>query len=243
MTEASENELEQWLERARTNPAEEQAFFRRLLEAIVFVHVPVSDDSGKVRLVQFRHPDGFDAVPFFTSREKALRASSPAVRVVGVLCRDLLEGSRGAIVMLNPNDGGAVLYPEEIASLLESGFLARVEKAETPWLHVRPAQSAPVWLGPRICACLQQADYVSAAYILETNPTEAWDQPPGLLICLVADVVLAERAARLVTSAIQPLCSQLGCIIDVTIHDATRPLPEHLDQPEVVPVFERDRPA
>lgn len=239
----SEVELEAWLVRARENPAEEPAFFRRLLDATVYVHAPASDDSGKLRLVQFRHPDGFDAIPFFTSLQKAQIASSSSVRILGLRGRELLAGTVGATLMLDPNDGGAVLYPEEIATLLATGVLARIEKIVNPELHMRAAQGAPVWLGPTIRECLQQAGFVSAAYILETNPTEAWDQRPGLLICLVADMAFAERAARLVTTAIQPLCSVLDPIIDLTIHDATQPLPAHLDQPEIVPTFQKGEPG
>lgn len=235
----AEVELETWLERSRANPAEEPAFFRRLLESTVYAHAPASDDSGRLRLVQFRHPDGFDAIPFFTSMAKAQFAASSAVRILELVGRELLSGTRGATLMLNPNDGGAVLYPEEIASLLDTGFLARVEKSPSTELQVRPAQNAPAWLGTAIGECLQGVHFVSAAYILETGSLDSRDQPPGLLICLVADMALAERAARLVMTTIQPLCSGLDCIIDLTIYDARQPLPEHLNQPEVVPVFRR----
>ncbi|WP_449301676.1 SseB family protein [Pseudoxanthomonas mexicana] len=235
----AEVELEASLERCRTDPGEEPAFFRRLLESTVYAHAPASDDSGRLRLVQFRHPDGFDAIPFFTSMAKAQFAASSAVRILEVVGRDLLSGTRGATLMLNPNDGGAVLYPEEVATLLDTGFLARVEKSPSTELQVRPAQNAPAWLGTAIEQCLQGVDFVSAAYILETGPLDEKDQPSGLLICLVADMALGERAARLVMTAIQPLCAGLNCIIDLTIYDDSQPLPEHLVQPELVPVFKR----
>ena len=67
----SEIELEERLEQARGNPEADQQFFTYLLEATVYAHVPISDDSPKLRFVQFRHPDGFDALPFFTSESRA----------------------------------------------------------------------------------------------------------------------------------------------------------------------------
>lgn len=242
VAECAEAGLEACFERVRGNPAQEPVFFRRLLDAAVYVHVPASDDSGKVRLVQFRHPDGFDAIPFFTSLAKAQIAGSSAVRILPLLGRDLLAGTRGATLMLNPNDGGAVLYPEEIATLLDTGFMARVEKVDTAERLVRPAQGAPAWLGPTLNACLQPASFVSAAYLLETSSSETSDQPPGLLIWLVADMAFADRAARLVTTAIQPLCANLDFVIDLAIHDAGQPLPDHLDQPDLAPVFQRRTP-
>ncbi|MCF5965789.1 SseB family protein, partial [Xanthomonas perforans] len=118
-TTSAEAALEASFERARDSAAEERAFFKRLMDAIVYVHAPVSDDARTLRLVQFRHPDGFDAIPFFTSLDKAQAASSAAVRILGVSGRELLTGTRGATLMLNPNDGGVVLYPEEVATLLD----------------------------------------------------------------------------------------------------------------------------
>jgi len=237
----AEVELEAWLERSRSDPAQEPAFFRRMLESTVYAHAPASDDSGKLRLVQFRHPDGFDAIPFFTSMAKARFAASSAVRILELAGRELLSATRGATLMLNPNDGGAVLYPEEIKTLLETGFLARVEKSPSGELQVRPAQNAPAWLGAAIGACLQGVNFVSAAYILETCPMSAKEQPSGLLICLVAEMAFAERAARLVMTAIQPLCAGLNCVIDLAIYDISQPLPEHLDDPELSPVFKKSR--
>lgn len=64
------------------------------MDAIVYVHAPISDDAQTLRLVQFRHPDGFDAIPFFTSLDKAQAASSSAVRILGVSGRELLTGWR-----------------------------------------------------------------------------------------------------------------------------------------------------
>ncbi|APO97678.1 hypothetical protein BJD13_00345 (plasmid) [Xanthomonas perforans] len=127
-TTSAEAALEASFERARGSAIEERAFFHRLMDAIVYVHAPVSDDAPTPRLVQFRHPDGFDAIPFFTSLDKAQAASSAAVRILGVSGRELLTGTRGATLMLNPNDGGVVLYPEEVAAFLDTGFLARVDR-------------------------------------------------------------------------------------------------------------------
>ena len=227
------------MERLRIDPAQEPAFFRRLLEATVYVHVPVSDDSKNLRLVQFRHPDGFDAIPFFTSLQKARFASSRAVRIVELEARELLSQTRGATLMLNPNDGGAVLYPEEIASLLDTGFMARIEKIEHPQLEIRPATSVPAWLIAAVRDSAQATDYVDAAFIVESRDASDLNGPLGLVIYLVVDPSLAERAARLVTAAVQPLCTGLNAIIDIMIHDRTLPLPEHLTQPGVIAIYDR----
>lgn len=203
------------------------------------MHVPASDDSGKVRLIQFRHPDGFDAIPFFTSWEKARAASSASVRILTLAGRDLLAGTLGATLMLNPNDGGAVLYPEEIKALLETGAMARIEKVSMSGMDVRPVTYTPGWLIPALCTCLEQADFVFSAYILESRSMTDSEHMEGLLICLVANPAYAERAARLVTSALQPLASEADPIIDIVVHDASAPLPEYVTSLHIIPIFDR----
>ena len=44
-TTSAETALEASFERARDSAAEERAFFKRLMDAIVYVHAPVSDDA------------------------------------------------------------------------------------------------------------------------------------------------------------------------------------------------------
>ncbi|WP_396614788.1 SseB family protein [Lysobacter soli] len=232
-------DLEAWLERVREHPAEEPAFFRALLDATVHVHAPASDDSGKVRLVQFRHPEGFAAIPFFTSMEKAQIAASPAVRILTLSGRDLLAGTRGATLMLNPNDGGAVLYPEEIAALLQSGFMPRIETLARGALQVRIAHAVPAWLSAAVRRSVARAGFIEAAYVLESYSTDACDTPAGLVIYLIAAPTFAERAARLVTAAVQPLCSDADPVIDVMIHDAAQPLPAALARGEILPIYRR----
>ncbi|WP_454260333.1 SseB family protein [Pseudoxanthomonas mexicana] len=240
---AAEAALEASFERARDSASEERAFFKRLMDAIVYVHAPVSDDARTPRLVQFRHPDGFDAIPFFTSLGKAQVASSAAVKILGVSGRELLSGTRGATLMLNPNDGGVVLYPEEIATWLDRGFLARVERLAPAEFVVGPAIGAPAWLAPAISRSLEHATFVSSAYLLETHASAGTEQPPGLLIWLVVELAFAERAARLVTTAIQPLCAEVDVIIDVAVHDVSQPLPAGLEDPQILPVFTRIPPT
>lgn len=232
-------ELEARLERSRLDPTEEPAFFRSLLEATVYAHAPASDDSTYLRLVQFRHPDGFDAIPFFTSPQKGQFASSRGVRIIELEARELLSQTRGATLMLNPNDGGAVLFPEEIASLLDTGYMARIEKIEHAQLEIRPATAVPAWLVAAVRNSGQTTDFIEAAFIVESRYASNVEAPLWLLIYLVVDPSLAERAARLVTAAVQPLCSDHDAMIDIMIHDRRLPLPEHLTQPGVTAIFDR----
>ena len=166
----SERELERRLGLARRNRDLEPAFFRCLLDAVVYAHAPVSDDHPRLRLIQFKHPDGFYALPFFTSHAKALFAAGSTARLIKLTGRELFEGTPGATFMLNPNDGGCVLYPEEILALLRSGAVARVEKfdldAEMPFLVLEGADP-PAWLVPALIALYEGLPFVEVAYLLK----------------------------------------------------------------------------
>lgn len=233
MTKISTAELERRLERARTHREEEPAFFRCLLDAWVYAHVPLSDDHPRVRLVQFRHPEGFFAVPFFTSEAKARFAGRGVVRTVTLTGRELLAGTPGATFMLNPNDGGCVLYPEEVDALLKTGTVARVETIHLDddfSFLVSDQADPPVWLMPNLKGLYTQLPYVQVAYLLEVAPPQA-PATRGFLIALGVAPEHAERAVRATITEIQPLCVHNDVALDITTFDPTGGLPAYLRQP------------
>lgn len=229
----SESELEERLERARGNPAADQEFFRLLLEARVYAHVPISDDSAKFRLIQFRHPDGFDALPFFTSESKAATAAGRSARVVTFTGRELLEITRGATLMLNPNDGGAVLYPEEVESLLTTGNIAQLTKdlwpGGTAWFGA--PDYLPSWLIPALTQTLKRQSPVMSAYVIQAAP-EANKNDVSLLIVLGVAPAQAERAVRACLTSMQPEIqrSPPELAIDLTVFDPVQGVPDFVTE-------------
>ena len=228
-------ELEIRLERAREHREEEPAFFRGLLEATVYAHAPQSDDNPQLRLIQFRHPDGFDALPFFTSEAKAVAAGQSSVRIIALKGRVLLESTRGATLMLNPNDGGCVLYPEEIEALLVTGTVAHIEtirlEVDNPFIiseHANP----PTWLLPLLLTVYAQLPMVKAAYLLEVAPPSKPEERT-LLIALAVPPEHAERAARATITAVQPLCARTGLALDLTTFDPAQGKPSYLCHPGI----------
>lgn len=228
-------ELERLLERVRAHPEEEPAFFRCLLDAWVYAHVPLSDDHPRLRLIQFRHPDGFYAVPFFTSEAKARVAGQGVVQIVKFSGRELLAGTPGATFMLNPNDGGCVLYQEEVAALLKTGMVARIEQFhvddENPFT-VSVQASPPLWLMPSLMALYTQLAFVETAYLLEVAPSRAPTERT-LLIALAVAPVNADRAVRATITAIQPLCARSQLALDITAFDPEKGRPAYLCLPGV----------
>ncbi len=236
----SEREFEHRLEQVRQNRELEPAFFRCLLDAVVYVHAPVSDDHPRLRLVQFRHPDGFDAIPFFTSLEKARVPAGITAKIVPLRGRQFLELTQGATVMLNPNDGGCVLYPEEVSALLQGGTVARVEKlafeVETPFLVMEEA-NAPVWLLVTLKALYEGLAFVDVAYALRVATPEHPDHPTYLIVIGVAPEH-AERAARATITQVQSAVAEAELPLDLTVFDPAHGLPEYLSREGVERIFD-----
>jgi len=235
----SERELERRLELARQNRNLEPAFFRCLLDAVVYAHAPVSDDHPRLRLIQFKHPDGFYALPFFTSHAKALFAAGSTARLIELTGRELFEGTPGATFMLNPNDGGCVLYPEEIVALLESGTVARVEtfnlEAETPFLVMDDADP-PAWLLLSLMTLYDGMPFVEVAYLLKVAPSEHPEQHTFLIAVGVAQEH-AERVARATITMLQSTVNAATLPLDLTSFDPAQGLPEYLRHPGVERFF------
>lgn len=239
----SESELEELLERARGNPEADQEFFRRLLDATLHVHTPISDDSTKLRLIQFKHPDGFNAIPCFTSVSKAAAAAGHWARIMTFKGRELLEMTRGATLMINPNDGGAVLYPEEIESLLNTGSIAQLSTesftGERFWFDTPAWQ--PAWLIPVLTDTLAQQSSVEVAYLIQKAPE---DNPnaASLLIVLGVGASNAERAARACLTSVQTQAqpSLRNTVIDLTTYDPAEGAPDFVSESGVEPFYRRE---
>lgn len=235
----SEQELERRLELACQYPELEPAFLRCLLDAMVYTHAPASDDHPRLRLLQFRHPDGFHAVPFFTSLEKARPPTGITAKIVSLPGRQFLELTRGATVMLNPNDGGCVLYPEEIAALLEQRTVARVEKfdpeAQTPFAVLEECDP-PAWLVSSLITLYEGLPFVDVAYLLNVARSEHPEQNTFLIAVGVAKEY-AERTARATITTLQSAVATADIPLDLTPFDPAQDLPEYLRQPGAMRFF------
>ena len=236
MTKVSESELERWFEMAFENHVNEAQFYTLLKDAQVYVHVPTSDDSKFVRLIQFRHPGGFDAIPVFTSGHRSLQAESRSVRTLRIPCIELFKAVQGATLVVNPNDGGPTLYPEEINRLLDGKALENIEKSEIQQgtLHVRPVESPPDTIVRALRSCFAAVPYLRDAYILE-RWTDGGKQEAALLIYIGVNAAHIERAVRYVLTVLQDLKPSYDKAIDVAAYPAEDGRPEFLDQVGAVP--------
>jgi hypothetical protein len=238
--------LERLQQRAMADGREEPAFFRALLDATVYAHVPLHDDSGRVRFIQFVRPDnGTTVLPFFTDVAKADAVGRTDAKIVAARGRDFLELTFGATLMLNPNDASCVLYPEEVAALLATGGLPRCENEIVQTdrtLGFRLPISAPDWFEPALVQVLSSLPYIQQAYLVEMLPPEN-PSHVTLLISLGVEPSMAERAARAVSAGMQHRWQNLQVPVDLMTYDPNDGPPEWATAVEAAPIYDRQPPA
>jgi hypothetical protein len=241
--------LEHLMARAIADQREESAFFQALLSATIYAHIPLTDrvdsHSDRIRFVQFHRPDnGQLTLPFFTDLKKASFAAQSNVRVIAMKGRAFLELTHGATLMLDPNDNGCTLYPEEVEALLRTGQVAAiqpftVEEKNAPL--VGPSKDSPVWLIDALILSLAKLPFVQVAYLGGVFRRTEVPEQTGLLIVLGGEQAHAERAVHAVLTAIQPLAAKHEELpIDITHFDPTENVPDWITRVALQPFYERE---
>jgi len=236
----STSQLDALLQQSLKDKTAERAFFRALLDATVYVHAPISDDSRNLRLIQFTRPDGLTVLPFFSDSTQATAATGNAVRVVPLTGRVFLEATRGATLMLNPNGIHCTLYPEEIAALLDKGEVATFEKLVVPDTEFQFSvpKPTPTWLLKRLTKLYAQLTFVEAAYLIETRSPQDLNHS-WLLIAVKAPKLDAERVARATITDVQPHCRKRQASVDIMSLDSTKESLDWIARVGIEPFYER----
>lgn len=127
------NELERLLDLATFEPGYAPEFYRGLLANDVFALLPIEGhgmDEGKLRFVMWRGADGSEIIPYFSSIPLLDTALQPGWQGLKLPGRSFLELTRGATVVLNPNEAAYCrLLPAEVTMLLETGAVSNPERA------------------------------------------------------------------------------------------------------------------
>lgn len=214
------NPLQALIEASAADPSREPEFLTELLEAPLFFHLPLVDDGEHIRLVQFRRSDGLSVIPVFSDFDRAHLAAQGNVRVGTARGRDLLEATRGATLMLDPNDTSCTLYPEEIAALLDDGIAlsapVKAPTAEQPM--VGPAGSTFGWIGDLVVAALAPFDHVQAIWLVQRIDLPL-DAPPAVVVVVGVAPQHVERAIRALGLACSAQLQGAGVTVDATSLD------------------------
>ena len=221
-------ELNALLRQALNEPDRVTLFLRAFLEAPAFVLAPLSDDHPRLRFFMYRRPeDGIHFIPLFTDEEKATASAEGQLRVLPGTGRLWLEASRGAVVVINPNDEHCTLYPEEITDLLTNGRVAdldceRLTAARQVWIG--DPEAPPAWLISKLQALYRTLPFVEAARLFEMYPEG--DSSKGILtVAITTTKMYEERAARATITSIQSECQTAKLPVDivVTVSDDRNP--------------------
>lgn len=233
--------LDSLIEAAAKDPSREPELFRTLLDATMYAHSPIGDKSERLRLVMFKSPDdGSYVVPFFTDKVKAEFAARGNVRLVEGRGRELLEITRGATVMINPNDVRCTLYPEEIGALLANGTIAPIWKDEVREGEARYFKlgKVPPVLAKAMKKVLPGIRGVEIAYVVGLK-WQAADRPDSLLIVLGGHPDRADREIRALVVAMHRTFQKLDKAVEMIHFDGRQTKPEWIRRLKLVPVYRR----
>jgi hypothetical protein len=236
----SPDELHHLIEASLRDPSKEPDFMRALLEAELYVHLPLSDDSGKVRLVCFTRPDGVSVIPVFSDHKKADVAAQGVVRIGVMRARELFAITPGATFMLDPNDTSTTLYPEEIQALLR-GELPSIAptRVDAGPIGMSPALPDDRWLGQLLVDVVRDLEPVQAVHLVQGHA--AGSVEPTMLVGIFAvEPALGERVARAVAVALNASPRKPRINLDLTVYDPATP-PDWVTEPELASLWRRAR--
>jgi SseB protein N-terminal domain len=224
----------------------EESAFRELLKCEVYAHVPATERfvDGRIRFIQFHRPENGELVlPFFSDKHKALAATGTTVKIVAFTGRELMELTRGATLMLNPNEMCCVLYPEEVDALLSDRPLGQtayftVEEG-SPLTVSGLLEDPPAWMRGALIATLGALTYVSRAYMAEVHGGAKSPLGKHYLVVVGVTVGMGERAMHAVTTAMQPHCrAHNGPILDLGFFDDPGQMPDWIEDLSIAPFYD-----
>ena len=233
--------LDDLMEQSVQDSRREPEFFRALLTAMLYSHAPLESPSERLHLVMFKSPDdGALVVPVFTDEAKAEFAAQGSVRVVSMPGRTLFDISRGATVMINPNDVRCTLYPEEISELLATGIVAYVRKNEVLEGKAQyfKLDKVPTVLAKAMKKELPNIRGVELAYVVGLKWQEA-EHPDSLLIVLGGRPDREDREVRALATALHRTFQELDKAVDVIHFDGRQGRPEWIRHLGLTPVYRR----
>ncbi|GAB6196709.1 SseB family protein [Lysobacter xanthus] len=224
-------DLRRLKERALADPAREVDYLRALLDATLYAHAPVSDDSGKLHFLMFTRPDGLNVIPLFTELAQAQDAARNAARVIPVQGRQMLEATRGATLMLDPNDVGMTLYPEEVATLLDAGEAAIAPaSADGPDLELQAPDPGDAWLMDVIAKAVEPIAAVMRLHLAAARPKGSTGEADRLLVIAAVPPAWGERASRAIATAIFKSGRPPRLAVDLATYEPGDALAASMDQ-------------
>jgi hypothetical protein len=221
-----QSELNRLLEASIDDKRKEPDFFRALLDASVYAHIPKNDRSGRIKFIQFHAPDGELLLPFFSDAGKADAASRGKARIVKLTGRQFLESTLGATVILNPNNQWCKLYPEEVRVLLRTGRVAILESDnydDRTKIAVANPEDVPEKLIDVFQGILATLPDVEAAYLVDMRFEPDLDKP-NWVVAVCTPKSVTTRICRAILAELQsqpPLTDNPLSLLAMPVEDPT----------------------
>lgn len=222
----SAQKLKELLQAARTctrldeSARAQDAFFSALLDATLYAYSPPEPSPpDRIRFVQFVRPDnGQTVLPLFSDREQAeaVRGNRTIVAMPG---RELLELTRGATLMLNPNVDPIMLHPAEVDAILAGqsiGKFSRADLRESEEVGTCPPTFPTDALTLLLRERFATEPSVRAAYLVELHrgPEMA---DVSLLLGIVVVAAHQQRLLQLTTLWVKPVLDTLPIPLMMTL--------------------------
>ena len=232
--------LDDEIRRAQLDSRLEPALLQKLLAVKLYVHSPFGSRPPHLNICMFDRPDGIRVIPVFTDMEKARAASRGKVACVVVEGRELFDATRGATLMINPNDISCTLYPEEINALLESGVVGHCQSLmvnDDEEVRIFAPSEQTTDLEDRIARILSGMHLAERAYLAEANwvsrtPSLAW------MLIVVAPRLHAERISRAIAAELQS-GPPLGRVLDLYCLAEQDERPRWFAEIALKPIYDR----
>ena len=207
----------------------ENAFFKALLDATVYAHVPIEGaPPGRMRFIQFVHPEnGQTVLPFFSDLAQAEAPQRKDASIVAMSGRRLFELTRGATLILNPNYDQVMLYPPEIAALLDGRELGNYTKHmvhEGANVAACPPSVPTAALDQSLRELFAREQTVKAAYLVEVHGMIEGTKR-SLVLAIVTSKAHQERLVALATLALKTDAIALALPLDILFVGPDEPLP------------------
>lgn len=201
-----DNPLEATLMRAATEPAVRPEFYRRLLEAELFVIGKFADadadaaEERRMMIANIPH-NGKNYIPVFSSLVRMRAFITGEEEYLSMKGRDLFTNTPGAFFMLNPgSDYGKELLPDEIGSLLHPNVPQSYTVDKPTEVRIGAPDEYPAALVQALTALFRSRPEIVSARVVQIQFPDR-DEPPHPLVGIETE------------GAWDPLAAEIGQIV------------------------------
>lgn len=213
------DELLRIRELARRDPACMDKFLRALLSAPLFVQTLTTHLNPRCwRMPSNGAGHRERAIHIFTNPDDARNGIDATVSILSIGGSDLLGSFPGATWHVDPNDGGVILYPSDVAEIL--GLPPPQEllvQASDPAVELQSPRATDVILASKVARVARREFGATEFYLAPARLAGSEGPPDRLRLMVVVANESAERCAEGLAAAIDLLAVKPRLPVEITI--------------------------